>query len=350
MKKYLNKGLLYEWFNAAKAPILIGLITWGYFAKRMLTWGLADVRNEIGSAQTNGFSAVDLNEYSILGFIFMAIYIFACGVSKRNTTMFLCSGPYTKKQIKINELICLLITLVLFIVMFLYIVATVYIRNSELMFIVIGYPQIILIEVIRLLLFGTIGILLMITIDLLFSNSIMSFFGIAGLIIATMCILGKAAAILNYFGAYSRIMDNIFGRIVNDNLHRTNILFFAGRYRNDQLWLIFKGIIFLLVIIAIMLFIFNIAEKRAKLETSNKIFSCKTNENIIVSYLSLGIGAFVSIIASDIISRNGIHGVRRMVSLSSSDIVRLLTIDVIIIAIITFISYKIIKKVLKTIG
>ena len=32
MKKYLNKGLLYSWFNCAKAPIIIGIFIWGVIA------------------------------------------------------------------------------------------------------------------------------------------------------------------------------------------------------------------------------------------------------------------------------------------------------------------------------
>ena len=30
MKKYLNKGLIYQWFNSAKMMILLGVIAWGF--------------------------------------------------------------------------------------------------------------------------------------------------------------------------------------------------------------------------------------------------------------------------------------------------------------------------------
>ncbi|MFT8352703.1 MAG: hypothetical protein ABF685_27765, partial [Clostridium saccharoperbutylacetonicum] len=115
MKNYLNKGLIYEWFNAGKGAILIGLITWGFLARSILVSNVHMVKNEIAGAESSAFYAANLGDYIILGIIFLAIYIFANGVSKRNNMMFLCSGPYTKKQIKINELICLFITLLLFI-------------------------------------------------------------------------------------------------------------------------------------------------------------------------------------------------------------------------------------------
>ena len=51
MKKYLNKGLLYEWFNAAKVPILIGLITWGFIAHRILESNISIARIKIGRAE-----------------------------------------------------------------------------------------------------------------------------------------------------------------------------------------------------------------------------------------------------------------------------------------------------------
>lgn len=350
MRKYLNKGLLYEWFTASKIPILIGLITWGVVAHGILKSDIMDIKYDISRAELNGFYTVDLSEYYILAFIFLAIYIFASGVSKRNTMMFLCSGPFTKKQIKINELICLLITLGLFIIMYIYIAVTIYIKNNELMFIVNGYNQVILIEVIRFVLFGVMGILLMLIIDLLFSNSIMAYFGMIALGIATTSIMGKLGIVLNYFGNYERIMNKIFGNVIHRNFEHINILFFRGHFYENELGMIFKGIIFLVVVIGILLVLFNISEKRAKLETSSKIFSCKANENMIVVYLSLGIGALINIIITGIFFRHIIYRNGEVAPLLNSELVKMLATDVISIAVITFISYKIIKKVLKVVG
>ncbi|EHJ00883.1 hypothetical protein CDLVIII_4371 [Clostridium sp. DL-VIII] len=356
MKKYLNKGLLYEWFNAAKFPILIGLITWGFFAHSILEESVMRIKNMIGTAQSNNFSSVDLRKYFILGVIFLAIYIFANGNNKRNTTMFLCSGPHTKKQIKFNELICLLITLGLYTLMYIYMAATIYIRNNELMSIVNGFFPVTLLEVIRLLLFGTLGILLMIEIDLLFSNSIIAYFGMIALGMSTIFILSKFRVIISYFGSYGSLMDSIFGNIVyghgytDGNFKRLSILFCQGPFYVADIDVIFKGILFLMVFIGVMFFIFNVLERRAKLETVSKIFSSKANENIIVIYLSLGVGAFINMILLEIIFRDWRHMVIQGQEYLTSNSIKMLSIDLIILALTTFVSYKVLKKILSTIG
>jgi ABC-2 type transport system permease protein len=352
MRKYLNKGLLYEWFTASKIPILIGLITWGFIAHDILASKILTTKIEIGEAEVNSFKATYLNEYFILGVIFLAIYIFANGVNKRNTTMFLCSGPFTKKQIKINELICLMVTLGLFIIMYLYIAVTIYMKNNELMSIINWYPEVILIELIRLLLFGTIGILLMIEMDLLFSNSIIAYFGMIALGAVTIPILFKSREVSTYIGhgRYNSVMDKIFGNILYGKSKHLSILFYGGDFHSDNLGIILKGIIFLVVIIGIMLLIFNVLEKRAKLETVSKIFSCKANENMIVVYLSLGIGAFINLLITDIILDRMAYKNGRIQPFLNSNSMIALAIDVVSIGIITFISYKTIKKILKVIG
>ncbi|OOM80933.1 hypothetical protein [Clostridium sp. BL-8] len=356
MKKYLNKGLLYEWFNAAKFPILIGLITWGFFAHSILEESVMRIKNMIGTAESNNFTSVDLGKYFILGVIFLAIYIFANGNNKRNTTMFLCSGPHTKKQIKFNELICLLITLGLYTLMYIYMAATIYIRNNELMSIVNWFFPVLLLEILRLLLFGTIGILLMIEIDLLFSNSIIAYFGMIALGMSTIFIWYKFRVIVSYFGSYGSLMDKIFGSIVyghgytDGNFKRLSILFHEGSFYIADLDVIFKGMLFLLVIIGVMFFLFNVLEKRAKLETVSKIFSSKANENIIVIYLSLGVGAFVNMILVEIILRDWRHMVIQGQEYLTSNSIKMLSIDLIILALTTFVSYKVLKKILRTIG
>ncbi len=356
MKKYLNKGLLYEWFNAAKFPILIGLITWGFFTHSILEDSVMRIKNMIGTAESNNFSSVNLEQYFILGVIFPAIYIFANGNNKRNTTMFLCSGPHTKKQIKFNELICLLITLGLYILMYIYMAATIYTRNNELMSIINGFFPVVLLEILRLLLFGIIGILLMIEIDLLFSNSIIAYFGMIALGMSTIFIWYKLVMIISYFWRYGLMMDKIFGSIVygkgykNEYSQHLSALFFGEPIYSGDLGVIFNGIIFLMVLIGIMLFLFSVLEKRAKLETVSKIFSSKANENIIVIYLSLGAGAFVNMILLDIVFRNWRNMAIRGQEYLISNSIKMLSVDLITLALITFVSYKVLKKILRTIG
>lgn len=351
MKKYLNKGLLYEWFNASKVPIFIGLITWGFVVYSIVQSNIITVRNDIAGADSSSFSTVDLSDYYILGIIFLAIYFFSSGVSKRNTLMFLCSGPYTKKQIKINELICLIITLMLFICTYLYIAFTIYIKYNELLLIVKWFQETIIIEVVRIFLFGILGILLMITIDLLFSNSIISYIGMIALGIATIKIISKIFMVINYFLDFNRVMyNNIFEKGESNGEHYVNILFSRGYYDSSRLEMITNGIIVLMIIIALMSCAFYILEKKSKLETSGKVFSSKTSENIIILYLSLGIGATINLLLTKKYITNVIYRSGEYQPLISSEVIKVLSFDTICIIGITIISYKMLKKILKRIG
>lgn len=345
MKKYLNKGLLYEWFNAGKVPIVIGLITWGFIAHSILRSKLIECKVMIATVESNNFMASSLSEYLVLAFIFLAIYIFANGATKRNTMMFLCSGPYTKKQIKVNELICLFITLILFTIMFIYIAVTMYVQNYEFTSIVNGYIQVIFIEIVRLLLFGTIGILFMIEIDLLFSNSIIAYFGMIALLLSTMVIFDKVIIIMRYLH-----LGSIFGNIRYEEYDHPNILFSGVPYYSGDLGRILKGIIFLIVAIVIMLLIFNIFEKKYRLEASSKIFSCKSNENMIITYISLGVGSFMNLLIMEGFFSNKLFKAAKMQTYLSVESFELLATDLIIIGVVTFISYKIIKKIVKAVG
>lgn len=145
-EKYLNKGLLYAWFNSAKAAIAIGLLVWGAVAYEIIKSNLNDVRNRLANNFDNYYYTNVCNEYFMLSIIFVAIYFIAKGINKRNTEMFLCSGPYTKKQIRYNEFICLLITLILFVITYIYIAIVSYFGNAEFISIMEGYWNIVIIE------------------------------------------------------------------------------------------------------------------------------------------------------------------------------------------------------------
>lgn len=355
MKKYLNKGLMYQWFNSAKAAIMIGIVFWGFIANSMLNSRLWQVRSDIAHSNSDYFSSFYLNEYVFLGFIFLAIYFISGGINKRNTTMFLSSGPYTKKQIKYNELIGLLITLMLFIVTYIYIAITFYIRNNELLSIVNGYWNIMSIEVIRLILFGIIGILFMLIVDKLFSNSAMALVGMIFIIPGSlMAIMGKLMDIFNYWGIGNNvsISDEISYLLYGneERMHNPNILMDSISASFINIKELSIEVIITLVIIAIMLAIFNTAQRKYKLETGTKIFSSKNNENILVTLASLGIGIFADLLLLDSFKSDMMFKTGEYMPLIGSDLVKVLAADLLCIAIIGIIAQRIIKKMLKTIG
>lgn len=356
MKKYLNKGLLYLWFNAAKVPIMLGTILWGFIANSILNSNLQNVRNDIAYSGTDYFRSTNVREYCLLGFIFLAIYFIAGGTNKRNSTMFLSSGPYTKKQIKYNELLGLLITLVLFVITYIYIATTFYIRNSQLISIVNGYENIIIIETIKIILFGIIGILFMLIVDMLFANSIIAVLSMILIIPESiMIIIAKIQSILRYFGIGNG--ESIATQIeylkygTKESIYRPNGL--LDNITINQITgkrLIFEiGVT--IAIAMIMLLLFNRDQRKYKLENGNKIFSSKVNENMIVTLASIGAATLVDflIIENNFID-NMLYNEGEFIPLVGRNLLKALGCDALCILIIGFIAYRIIKKILKNVG
>jgi hypothetical protein len=348
MKKYLNKGLIYNWFNSAKVPIIIGLLIWGFIANEIISNEIIQTKSRISDLFSNGFTTTNIDKYFGLGVIFVAIYFIAQGINKRNAAMFLASGPYTKKQIKYNELMCLLITLVFFTLAYSYIALMAYVRNRELLSIIDGYGTIILIEIARIVLIGIIGILFMLTVDLLFSNTVIGFISMIFVIpVSIYVILMKVFEIIDYTRIYSRFVVANSG---NSEFQRytVKVLIERGTMKEIRLRELFFEIVIALFIIVIMFFILNVTQQRYKLEWCNKIFSSKTNENILVILIATAIGSFASLfLLSDFINNIQRRNEGNYLPLAGIDLVKALSVDLLCIVIVGFISYKIIKKVLK---
>lgn len=348
MKKYLNKGLIYNWFNSAKVPIIIGLIAWGFISDAIIRNEMTQVKLRISDSFVNDFATTSLDQYLGLGVIFVAIYFIAQGINKRNAAMFLASGPYTKKEIKYNELMCIFITLGLFVITYIYISLMAYLRNKQLLSIVDGYWFIILIEIARIFLIGIIGILFMLIVDLLFSNTVVGFVSMIFVMpVSILLIITKVSKIIEYTGIYNRYIVNYSeGEIPKYNV---NALLDRATRREIRLRELFFEIVVALCIIAIMLIIYNIVQKRYRLECCNKIFSSKVNENIIVILVSLAIGSLGSLFfVSDFISNMQFINGGDYLPLSGISLIKGLSLDLLCIVIVGGISFKIMKKVLKS--
>ncbi|WP_026887410.1 hypothetical protein [Clostridium beijerinckii] len=354
MKKYLNKGLLYAWFNSAKAAIAIGLLVWGAVAYEIIKSNLNDVKNGLANNFDNYYYTNAWHEYFMLAIIFVAIYFIAKGINKRNTEMFLCSGPYTQKQIRYNEFICLLITLMLFVITYSYIAIVSYFGNAEFISVVEGYWNIVTIETSKIILLGIIGIMFMLIIDLMFSNSVIGFISMISIIpVSISIIIAKVISIFEYFGVnrdYS-LLDKIRGGDYKNKLGRGffEVVFDRISVKDITIRNLWSETVIILFIIIIMIIVYNIVQNKYKLENANKLFSSKNNERILIILISIAIGSFASLFLTE----GFIHSLQRKngnsMVLIGSDLIKGLGLDVICILLIGFIAYKVIKKLLKNI-
>ncbi|SFC22328.1 hypothetical protein [Clostridium uliginosum] len=348
MKRYLNKALMYQWFNTAKVPILIGIMIWGFIANEILNDQYYQTMGDISLLDGDGFRGAYLPSYVILGVIFLSIYFIVLGVNKRNMNMFLLSGPYTKKQIRSNELICFLITLVLFIITYIYIAITFYIRHSESFTIINGYSTIILIESIKIFLLGIIGILFILIVDSLFSNASVIALSMGFMFFSFLLILHKIDWI---FRVFRNVLD-VDKYINNINYIKNKFLIFNEDYSriNVRLKNFFIYCIILLVIIAIMLIVLRILQRKCGFETNNRLFSSKWSQNVISIYSAIIISMFADLIVLSDFQNHILYNSNRFnASLPLKDISILLLSDISFITIASIISYKIIKRIIKKI-
>ncbi len=222
MKKYLNKGLIYQWFNSAKMMILLGVVAWGFASNRLVENHINMVSNDISMNFNNGYSTYTIFSYIILGIIFAMIHFMSQGINKRNNNMFLTSAPYTKKQIKYNELICLLISLVIFTAVFIYISIMAYLRNYDLMSIIDGYFTVLGIETLKIILFGTIGIFILLIVDSMFSNTIMGIICMISILpVSLLFIVSRVFMILDYIpGGNGKSFLEKIGDIISVNFFK----------------------------------------------------------------------------------------------------------------------------------
>lgn len=354
MRKYFNKGLIYQWFNSAKAGLALGMVIWGVIANSMIQESMQDVRMNISNSFANSYRTTYLEKYVFLGFIFIMIYFISQGINKRNSAMFLLSSPYTKKEIKYNELICLLITLAGFIVEYIYIAFMKYIQHKELIAIIDGYFPVMGIEIIRILLLGIIGILIMLIVDFMFSNSLAGLISMISLLpFSIVIIAAKIGTTLGYInvGNGKTIFDLINKRVDGVATRYYRSIFLDIHHMNEiRLKYLAIEVIISLLIIGVLMVLYNSMQKKYKIELSNTLFTSQKNEKIFTGIVCLGIGSFASLMFLDgYISRLGNTGEYYSYVLSGMTLIKALALDIGCVLIVAFICSKIIKKILKTV-
>lgn len=351
MKRYFNKGLFFQWFNSAKMVILLGIIVWGIWCNSLVEKHIDRSSTIISHNFFNSYSTYTIFCYGILGIIFAVIHFMSQGINKRNTGLFLTSAPYTKKQIKYNEFICLMMTLAVFIVVMIYINIMAYIRHYELISIIDGYFTALFIEIIKMILFGTIGILILLIVDSMFSNTIVGIICMLTVLPASLLfIFIRLFTILDYLPAGNDI--SILRKIsdfIGINIFRGNTIYLLESCSISK---ISKGdiiieIIFSIAIAVILLGIYYLMQKKYKVESNTKMFTSKLNERIVVIFTSIGAGTiasqfFMSLYGQELADIN-------YTPLNGIVLAKVLSMDVIIVIVVAVICNKLLNKILRSI-
>lgn len=352
MKKYICKGLMYQWFNSAKSIIFLGLIVWGYISYAFIGQEIEQMSWKIASEYNNYFGTYDLYNYSLLFIIFVIIHFSGQGLNKRNNLMFLNSSPYTKKQIKHNEILCLILTGALFIIVFVYMSFIRYMNYRNLLSIVEGYFSVIGIEVLKMILFGIVSVLFIMIIDSMFSNSIVGLVCMMSAIpFSLFAIIGEITKISEYVAVKDgKNIYSLIRKSCDEKYRRTFINPLTDSAPIDHMYFsnMMVDIVIALVIIFILFVVYNKMQKLNSLEYGTKIFSSKINEKIIRILCSIGAGCFAALIlvlkyTDELMStKRGMYE-----ALTGVDLIKALSADVLCVVISAFICNFILKKILK---
>lgn len=348
MKKYFNKALIYQWFESSKTCIVLALLLWSFISYKMINGNVSQLRSDISYFHNRSLITISIENYVFLGFIFIAIYFMSVGFNKRRNEMFLMSGPYTEKQIKYNELLCICMTLLLFVCVYIYMAVYVYLKNIEVISIAYGYSYFILVEILRIIFIGLIGILSMLIVLSMFNNT---FAGIGALLFVLpetfILLFGQLECIISSFK--NKNLDNSYSyneEIVHNSYSPLKYITSQFNISEIDFTYLFYDILILLAIILILYIIYRFVNRPIKNQTGNRIFMSKGIENFMCTCISLE-GAFF---ANLIFFEHNLY--RQFIYGNSAQISSILIYNIsqlLIVSVLTVIIFIIVKKILKPI-
>lgn len=331
MKNIYNKALLYQNFYNAKVSLFAGVIIFSIMLFSEISAYISEVKDRISILQSNkiyfSYSTILISMFIIL----TIIYVNMKGINKRNSMIFLASGPYKKWDIKKTEIIAISISLLILTLIFLYASICSYINNEIILSMVDNYWEEVILIFIRLLTVGLLFILYVAFMDMLFSNQIVT---ILIMIITPICFFGDVALIGKLLLENSVINDVCF-KIINILNEFINYLFIDTIIYNYDISknineFMFNGIIFTIILSIILFFLIKFVNNKITINSINRVFTNRVGEMFFIVFFVF------SIIFELTFSFENIY--RRINSI-------LLIIILIIIEI--FISYKISKIIKK---
>ncbi|MCI7442489.1 MAG: hypothetical protein MSA89_05325 [Clostridium sp.] len=290
MKKLYNKALFYQYLYTGKWPILFGVII--FF---IVTYGetqsmFSILKINISSLYSNKMEPRGILYLFIICVALFVIYIFITGFNKRNNLTFLNSSPFTRKEIKQNEILFLLLSLIIFVFIFLYVNICLYYNQRELLSISSMYISTLVNDTLRLFYIGFLFIIYLEFMDMIFSNTVFTIISMMifpfTIVIDFLCIL----SILELLGVYifSNYSINIILSKISESIRYLTIGILS-------LSLIEKIIIYLVLSLIIVLgFIFiDKINKKFTINNINKFFNFIIVKKIFLWITSLSIVNFI---------------------------------------------------------
>lgn len=351
MKKLYNKALMYQSFYNGKWALITGALLLVIFTISDFNSKIWNLKGDISALRGDTY-------YGASGIIIMAVcailfvlYVMVTGFNKRNNIMFLTSGPYSKEEIKRNELLFLLCSLLFLVSIFAYINFCMIFKERELFSISSSLLATVVFDIFKLILFGVAFICYLEFMDMFFSNTFVTIISMVALpsslfiFIAVLfnisTVMPARVTYLNYLEKYLYpIVDSFRLLITTDR----PFLFVSPSYYLIPIVIVMSGIIIAFTLIKFI----NV---KISLEKMSKIYTFPVVEKITYWVISLCLSSAIVMFTLDDLYYRYIYTVNNHQNLvtyyNNFQGTMYLILAIIIIVILAFIIQKVTKKMIK---
>lgn len=333
MKKYLNKSLFYQGDANIFIPLCIV-----YIAAFILTL-----------ISVNNFFTYDIRQYLynpiniryvfsidgiiILGAYISIIYIITVGIFKRKKWSTFLSGPFSRMDIRIRELIIIVMSVFIYIIIFLAIIFKNYIQYYDTLKYINDFNIIILFDILRIISISTLIIGILSILDTVFAN--LYYLICAGIFsfLYLVFLMVNYNPILSYY---------INGQVYGLRYIYNGLMEYIGAYTIGNVISSFQIICissFLIIIGLVLIFISKLLTNRMLVENMNEgiifDFPKKLSCFIIITFVGIASAPFISSVLDEIYFRY---------SLGEYELVLLRTAIIVVVSIIAYFVFRNFKK------
>lgn len=345
MKKLFNKALLYQYYMLGRWPMIIGSFIFALVSYFTVKSQIADVKYAIAGFHWNTISYINIIVPIVSWVVISAVYFFITGINKKNSMIFLQSGPFTKEQIKINQVFMLFASLILMVLVYIYIYLCLAYRNQELVSLISNFYRVFTRDIMRITLCGIAFISYLVFMDMAFSNIIAEIIMIPVLpflLLFTVSTFGQIYYSVLGQNIYSNFIVNKLEELVSSIYDYVAYNAYPGGYYAEPQFLSVKETMLLILILSCILFwVFWLLNKKYKMNDVNKIFNFRSIQLVFEYFISLNLVLTIQTLVVEI------YGFKHFANKTNGVLMVYLVVIISVIIIGTWIIAKLFDKIIK---
>lgn len=336
MKKYLNSNLFYQGDANIFLPLCIVYVTSFIFTLIATnSYFSFEINNYLYNQMQMRFVLSYEGVFLLIAFIGI-VYGITVGMFKRKKWSTFLAGPFSRIDIRARELIIIVISVIIYIAIFLTVILKNYIQYYDILVYIKDFHKIVILDVIRIISISTLTIGILAVLDTIFAN----FYYLIGAVILSFIYLiffiNDFSTVLSYYSygevyglryVYNGLMEYISGSSIGNSISALQIICMSSVF-------IFIGII--------LIYIAKIFTNKMLVENMNEgiifEFPKKVASFMIVTFVGLVSAPYISSLIDDIYFRY---------TLGVYELAFLRAIIIVIVSIASYFIFRNFKKVKK---